>query len=158
MKVANRASGGRLRAAELAAVCLELCAVGAHLAQAGWCAGELLPSEVRRVGCRVSRIAPRRGVANLRGRFRAWRHLRSGHEPGCHLFGMTRGTVERLLTDWGGAESAALVIDAFDEAVEEIQAGSWPRLQPIEVLTHLVGRRITVCAPTDQNERCDLAG
>ena len=139
-----------LGAAAAAWLLLGLCRAGDLATRSGLCIGELTARDVLRHGGRVQR-APAKGIgASIRHRAAARRHRRKGHDRGCLVLGVPFVTAEALLRAWAGEQAAAFLLDALLEGVEQIEAGEWPWTDVDEVLRHVIGRRITPCAPADR--------
>lgn len=138
-----------LGAAAAAWLLLDLCRAGALAMQRGLCVGELAARDVLRHGDRLQRV-PARGVGmSIRHREAVRRHRRKGHDRGCLVLGVPFVTAETLLRAWAGEQAAVFLLDALLEGVEQIEAGEWPWSDVDEVLRHVIGRRITPCAPAD---------
>lgn len=140
----------RFSAAQLGWLLLELALIGERVQAQGMCLGELRPRQVGLRHGRLVRLRDSYPLDPLWNRIAVWRHASKGHDASCYLVGISRSAASRLLVAWGGAENAQFVVEVLDELGDEL-AQSAPRQNEIkELLTHLVGRRITVCAPTDQ--------
>lgn len=106
-------------AAALAARLKRLCAAGIELRARGSCA------------------APDR---------REGRHSLHGHDEGCRTIGLPVHGVVRALRRWDAAGVAALLIEAVQEAVGEIDAlgdTRWSSEQAGEILSYAIAQRIT---------------
>lgn len=140
----------QLRAAELAWVLTELCRVGHRLSQAGWCLGQIRGDQIGWQQGTLMRMPDRHLLVRARSGFARWRHARAGHDDSCFQFGVPRSAVRRILEYWGREQTAQLVCDVFDEVMVESHLYEAAGVTTIDLLTHLVGRRITVCVPADQ--------
>lgn len=137
-----------LPAAEAAWLLLEVLRGSESALRAGYCIGELRACDLTWTGSRIVRRRPRR-IDRLRHRFAMRRHARDGHDPACFGIGIPVCTARHLLRSWCGADSAEFLLDAMEHGIEELEVGEWSELGPRDVLTHVIGRRISVRAPAD---------
>jgi len=130
-------------AVQCAHLLLSLCAVTSALPHRGYCAGLIEPCDLTFQGLRVTR---RRASARdrLRHRSALRRHLREGHDGGCHVLGVPTKTLHGLLADWGGDEVAVFLGEAVDDAVQLSLANVWLEVNAIGLLKHEIGRRLTL--------------
>ena len=105
----------------------QLLSVSICCREAGWCVGELRPSELRCLPGGVQRLvlAGRRRAHALRRRVMA--HRRTGHDDGCLALGISFPVLERMLFDWADPGQARFLLDAAEEASAAIIAASADR-------------------------------
>lgn len=157
MPGAHTPNGQRVGSAAMAAWRLEqLLAVGICCREAGWCVGELRPTELCCLPGGVERrvLAGRRRAHALRRRASA--HLRTGHDDGCQTLGISFRVLERMLFEWGDPDQARFLLDAVEEASAAIRAATanqhWSSRRAAEEVFVAVRKRISP-APSTQ-ARC----
>lgn len=138
-----------LKASEAAWLLIELSRVTVAVRQRGFCAGPLSAQDLRLADGIMKRVRSRAPLARMRQISAMRAHRRSGHDDACAVFGLPLGAIDAVLRTWAGTEAARFLGDAVAETIHEVISGSWAHTPPDVVLRHVIGRRITVCAPAD---------
>lgn len=129
-------------AAEVAWRLERLISRGIQLREQGWCLGELRSDEVAVQADGTVAAGPR---ATPSRRYAA--HLRRGHDDGCLALGTPRSAASSLVVAWDGVGSTQLIMEAFDDAVAEMQASpaDWESGRARDAFAYAVRSRITPC-------------
>lgn len=133
---------------QTAILLLQLCRLSELTRLAGSCVGELQRTDIVVCGAKIAR-SPVRRYRRFRHRLAQRRHLRRGHDQYCFALGVPQCTLTELLEGWGGEEVAAFLFEIVREGLDQLTKGSRHGMSANEVITHEIGRHLTVEAPAD---------
>lgn len=123
--------------------------------------GELRPNEVVMIGRSVQRSPDPAGIRGWMYRWLSTRrtasHLKRKHDDGCLALGVPHHTLRSLVAAWSKSDADTLVIEALDEAIQELQTTqrrgeSWTRERAMEACRFAIRQRLTPTVPREMSK------
>lgn len=130
-------------ASELAWLVIELAHVGKSYQHAGHCLGNMQVNDLCVMRGRLGRIIYERGIYRLSAVMRLRSHERDGHDLGCTTWGVSLKTLEQLVVTCGDHESALIVLESVQAALEQATSDLLNGVDAWGVLSGEISTRIT---------------